>query len=118
MDFNYYKRVVDSYILRKNSHLNFWHCGPEVNDEFNENEIGQYYMPFISKARCNKYLDDKGVPLLNYQGFIGLQYNTIAILQWSSRNYRLFLRKEVDKHRDGAIVVGDWLIGRNYGKVS
>jgi heparosan-N-sulfate-glucuronate 5-epimerase len=110
MDFDYYKRLVDSYILRKNSHLNFWHCGPEVNYEFNKNEIGQYYMPFINKAKYDAYFDDMGVPLLNYQGCIGSQYNPIAISQYGLGNYNLFLKKNEEEYKNKALIAADWMV--------
>ena len=40
-------------------------------------------MLFESKANYNGHYDNNGIPLLNYHGDIGLQYNPIAISQWS-----------------------------------
>ena len=36
-------------------------------------------MLFESKANYNGHYDNNGIPLLNYHGDIGLQYNPIAI---------------------------------------
>ena len=38
--------------------------------------------------------DADGIPLLDYHGNIGLQYNPIAIAQWGLGNFNLFLRSQ------------------------
>ena len=110
MELDYYKRLLDVYILQKKSHITFWHCAPEVNEELNKNEIAQYYMPFISKAKYNAFFDDMGVPLLNYRGTTGLQYNPIAIAQYGLGNYNLFLRTKEKKYKKKAIMSANWLV--------
>ena len=42
-------------------------------------------MTFYNKANYTANLDNNGIPMLNYQGKIGLQYNPIAIAQWGIR---------------------------------
>ena len=48
-------------------------------------------MKFHYKANYKDYIDKNGIPMLNYHGNIGLQYNPIAISQYALGNYNLFL---------------------------
>ena len=72
-------------------------------------------MNFENKALYNGDLDSNGIPLLNYKGDIGLQYNPIAISQWSLGNYNLWKKKN-DKDAFCKFLLGaDWLLN-NYSK--
>ena len=51
-------------------------------------------MPFFEKADYVGPHDADGIPLLDYHGNIGLQYNPIAISQWGLGNFNLFLRSK------------------------
>lgn len=64
------------------SQLTFWHGEPQVNGNFTPDKLGEYYMLFILKADYNGYFDEKGIPMLDYRGAVGLQYNPIAIAQY------------------------------------
>src|ERR1700733_4209128 len=79
---NYYRRISSAYLLPGKSQLTFWHDHPRINPAAAAGELGQYYMPFSEKADYIGPYDPSGIPLLNYHGNIGLQYNPIAIAQW------------------------------------
>ena len=83
----YYRRVFDAYILGGNSHLTFWHGTPEMNPEALVDRLGQYYMSFAGKAAYPGPFDAQGIPLLDYRGSIGRQYNPIAIAQYVLGNH-------------------------------
>jgi len=89
---NYYRRIFTAYLTPRKSHLTFWHEVPEVNERFRPGELGEYYMPFTAKADYPGQYDQNGIPLLNYHGKVGLQYNPIAIAQYGLGNYNLFRR--------------------------
>ena len=76
---SYYRRVFEAYLLPQKSHLTFWHGVPELNQRFRLDELADYYMPFTAKANYQGQYDRAGIPLLNYHGKVGLQYNPIAI---------------------------------------
>jgi hypothetical protein len=107
---NYYRRVFTAYLTSQNSHLTFWHEAPEVNDHFKLGELGEYYMPFIGKADYSSHYDTLGIPLLNYYGKVGLQYNPIAIAQYGLGNYNLFLRSGDQDRRHKFLGAADWLV--------
>ena len=66
-------------------------------------------MKFRYKADYKGDFDSNGIPLLNYHGNIGLQYNPIAIAQYGLGNYNLFLIDR-DKNREEKFYkIADWL---------
>ncbi len=67
-------------------------------------------MLFASKAEYSGQYDKDGIPLLNYHGRIGIQYNPIAIAQYGLGNYNLFLRTGDSAYKEKFILVADWLV--------
>jgi heparosan-N-sulfate-glucuronate 5-epimerase len=109
---NYYRRISSAYLLPGKSQLTFWHDQPQVNSGASIRQLGEYYMPFLEKAAYIGAHDDAGIPLLNYHGTIGLQYNPIAISQWGLGNFNLFLRSRDEEHKKKFLTAGDWLVKR------
>src|ERR1700690_3097972 len=106
---HYYRRIFDAYLLPGKSQLTFWHETPQINSQAPLDELGEYYMPFAEKADYGGHYDSSGIPMLDYHGRIGLQYNPIAIAQWGLGNYNLFCRtQEMDRKRRFA-AAADWL---------
>lgn len=106
----YYRRIFSAYLTGTKSHLTFWHGDSEVNDEFEPGELGQYYMPFVAKADYTGHYDDQGIPMLNYRGAVGLQYNPIAIAQYGLGNYNLCRRSGDPGRRRKFLTAADWLV--------
>jgi hypothetical protein len=109
---NYYRRLLPAYLLRLNSQLTFWHDQPEANREAPVDHLGQYYMPFTQKANYPGPFDPRGVPLLDYRGRIGKQYNPIAIAQYGLGNYNLYCRTGSEAAQQKFILTADWLADR------
>jgi hypothetical protein len=107
---NYYRRVIAAYVLRRPSHLDFWHETPELNEQARPGELGEYWMTFRAKADYSGPYDAAGIPLLNYRGTIGLQHNPIAIAQWGLGNFNLFVRTGEEERLKRALRAADWLI--------
>ena len=107
--FIYWKRIFSTYILRGKNNLSFWHGEPEINDLANYNELDQYYMSFHYKAAYKGDYDEKGIPQLNYEGDIGIQYNPIAIAQWALGNYNLWKKNNSEDNYRKFIKGADWL---------
>jgi heparosan-N-sulfate-glucuronate 5-epimerase len=99
---NYYRRIFRAYLMPGQSQLTFWHETPQVNPRATFHELGEYYMPFSSKADYPGHHDSSGIPMLNYHGQIGLQYNPIAIAQWGLGNYNLHRQQKF-------LAASDWL---------
>ena len=107
---NYYRRIVSAYLLGGQSHLSFWHEAPEQNLNANPAELGEYYMQFAEKADYDGAYDSNGIPLLDYHGKIGRQYNPIAIAQYGLGNYNLFRRTGDADRRNRFFRIADWLV--------
>ena len=107
---NYYRRISSAYLLPGKSQLTFWHDQPQVNPEASVGKLGEYYMLFAQKAGYSGPHDAGGIPLLNYHGIIGLQYNPIAIAQWGLGNFNLFLRTRDAEHKRKSVAAADWLV--------
>jgi len=107
---NYYRRISSAYLLPGMSQLTFWHDQPQVNSDASVGQLGEYYMPFFEKAGYAGPHDGNGIPLLNYHGKIGLQYNPIAIAQWGLGNFNLFLRSKDERAKTKFLAAADWLM--------
>jgi len=105
----YWKRIFSTYILGGENNLSFWHGEPRINDLAKYDELDQYYMSFHHKAEYEGSYDKKGIPQLNYQGDIGIQYNPIAIAQWSLGNYNLWKKNNAEENYRKFIKGADWL---------
>lgn len=107
---DYYRRIGAAYLTPLASHLDFWHEPPEVNPRAQYGALGEYYMTFARKADYGGRYDERGVPLLNYRGAIGWQYNPIAIAQYGLGNYNLF-QTTLDPAREAKFLqAADWLL--------
>lgn len=107
---SYLQRVLRAYVLGGNSQLTFWHETPAVNDQAFTGELTQYYMTFEQKAHYPGPFDAGGVPLLDYHGKVGRQYNPIAVSQYALGNYNLAQRTEERHYRDGFLTNAEWLL--------
>ena len=106
---HYYRRIFDAYLLPGQSQLSFWHETPEINGNWSAGKLGEYYMLFREKADYQGHYDASGIPMLDYRGRIGLQYNPIAIAQWGLGNYNLFCRTEELGRKAKFLAAADWL---------
>lgn len=105
----YYSRIFAAYATPAHSHLTFWHETPELNPQAPVDDLGEYHMLFAEKADYSGEYDNAGIPLLNYRGRIGRQYNPIAIAQWGLGNYNLFCRSKDDRHQRKFLAASDWM---------
>lgn len=106
----YWKRIFSTYILKGKNNLSFWHGEPSINENSNFNDLDQYYMSFKYKAQYEGFYDNDGIPQLNYEGDIGVQYNPIAISQWALGHYNLWKQENSQDCYDKFIKGADWLV--------
>jgi hypothetical protein len=107
---NYYRRVAGAYFTKRKSQLSFWHNEPKVNENFTFDRVGEYYMPFIEKALYEGPFDENNIPVLDYHGKIGKQYNPIAIAQYGLGNFNLYKRTGEKRYRITFFNIADWLV--------
>ena len=106
----YYRRLFAAYLTHSQSQLTFWHDEPQVNEQFTPGQLGQYYMPFLAKADYAGHYDEQGIPMLDYHGAVGLQYNPIAIAQYGLGNLNFFRRTGDAERRRKFLSAADWLV--------
>lgn len=106
---SYYRRIFSAYLLSSQSQLTFWHERPEINPHASPSKLDEYFMPFVTKANYSGPHDTAGIPLLDYRGKIGPQYNPIAIAQWGLGNYNLFRRSRDEERRRKFLAASNWL---------
>jgi heparosan-N-sulfate-glucuronate 5-epimerase len=105
----YYRRTFSAYLVPGESQLTFWHETPQASPRASSHELGEYYMLFAKKADYAGHHDSTGIPMLNYHGKIGLQYNPIAIAQWGLGNYNLFCQNQSNGRKNKFLTASDWL---------
>jgi hypothetical protein len=108
----YYRRIFQAYFAPGKSHLTFWHEIPRENTRASTRELSEYYMGFESKADYAGHYDPQGIPMLDYRGRIGLQYNPIAIAQWGLGNYNLYCRSAEPGRKEKFLKAAEWLRDR------
>src|SRR5205814_3943452 len=106
---HYYQRIFSAYLGRGKSQLTFWHETPQVNSRARADRLGEYYMLFRDKADYAGHYDPVGIPMLDYHGAIGIQYNPIAIAQWGLGNFNIWRATENEDYRPKVILAADWL---------
>jgi heparosan-N-sulfate-glucuronate 5-epimerase len=106
---NYYRRIASAYLGSGRSQLTFWHDTPEANPHADATQLGEYYMPFRQKADYSGHYDAAGIPMLDYHGVIGLQYNPIAIAQWGLANYNLSCETGDEARHQKMLKAATWL---------
>jgi heparosan-N-sulfate-glucuronate 5-epimerase len=110
---HYYRRIFRAYLFSGlgsgQSQLTFWHEVPEINPRASASQVGEYYMLFREKADYVGHFDAAGIPMLDYHGTIGLQYNPIAIAQWGLANYNLYRQTGDDARWQKTLRAADWL---------
>ena len=108
----YLRRVASAYFGSAPSQLTFWHEPPETNARAFEEPLGDYYQCFFTKADYAAHTDAAGVPMLDYRGRVGLQYNPIAIAQWGLGNWNLWRRTGDQERRERWTLAAEWLVDR------
>ncbi len=106
---HYSRRIFRAYLGSGQSHLTFWHEVPEINPRAGASRLGEYYMLFREKADYAGHCDAAGIPILDYHGVIGLQYNPIAIAQWGLANYNRFCETGDEARWQKTLKAADWL---------
>ncbi|MEE9284930.1 MAG: D-glucuronyl C5-epimerase family protein [Dehalococcoidia bacterium] len=107
---DYYRRAFLAYGLGVRSQLSFWHEPSEINQAAFSSGASGYYMTFRQKARYAGPFDAQGVPLLNYRGRLGVQYNPIAVAQYGLAHYNVYLETGQTLHRQACLWQADWLV--------
>jgi len=105
----YLTRIVQVYADRRSGPLSFWYEEPELNHAYRSN-ARQYFMRFQGKANYAGPFDAAGVPLIDYRGSIGRQYNPIAIAQYGLARFNRWCDSGTANDRAAWLAASRWLV--------
>lgn len=93
--------------LHPRSAVSFWHTpiGPVAYDY---SSLDDYYIDLSAKTDYRGPFDGDGIPVLDYFGAIGRQYNPCAVAQWGLGAFQRWQRGEPE-HADSFWRAVDWL---------
>lgn len=96
------------YLLPGGS-VSFWHTpvGP-VRYEFTTQH--DYYIDFTTKTRYRGPFDAEGIPILDYRGAIGRQYNPCATAQYALGWFQVWRRNGRNDARKRFLDCADWFL--------
>ncbi len=106
----YLRRIAAVYLARGSGPLAFWYETPRLNEPAFVPDAREYFMVFQGKAEYRGPYDEAGIPLLDYKGQIGRQYNPIAIAQYGLAAYNVYLSTGADERRTTFLRMADWLV--------
>jgi hypothetical protein len=105
----YLVRVLQVYARPASGPLSFWHEEPEFNQS-HRRDARQYFMRFSGKANYAGPFDANGIPLLDYRGRIGRQYNPIAIAHYGLARFNRWCDAGHIDDRTAWLAVSRWLV--------
>jgi len=107
----YLKRIIKAYLLgKKNSNLSFWHTSLKINNIKDYTKLGRYYMNFVEKTKFQGPFDAGDVPMLDYKGDIGIQYNPNAVAQYALGLHDLFIDTGNSKYEESFLKQANWFL--------
>ena len=90
------------------SSVSFWHT-PIDQVVYDYKSLSDYYIDLSAKSAYAGPFDDRGVPVLDYTGEIGKQYNPCASSQYALGWFQLWQRSGDGAARDKFFMLADWL---------
>jgi len=105
----YWTRIFQVYARPAAGPLSFWHEEPEANPA-HRRDARQYFMRFRGKADYPGPFDAAGVPLLDYRGRIGKQYNPIAIAHYGLARFNRWCDGGAAGDYTAWIAASRWLV--------
>ena len=97
---------IERYFLPGGS-VSFWHT-PFAPVLYDYPTLANYYIDFTAKTHYAGPFDENGVPLLDYRGRIGRQYNPCATAQYALGWYQRWRSGEIAA-RERFLAMADWL---------
>lgn len=101
--------ILTLYVSRKWDYNTARHHLAE-NVDVHSRELKSHYYDFSYTVGPTNILDDNGILLADYKGYIGLQYNPTSICHYALGNHELYLRTGEEKHLQAFLRQADWLL--------
>lgn len=99
--------LVRRYLSTASS-VSFWHT-PIDQVVYEYKSLNDYYIDLTGKCSYSGPFDDQGIPVLDYTGEIGKQYNPCASSQYALGWFQLWRRGKYENARKIFFELADWL---------
>jgi hypothetical protein len=101
-------RLARVYALRSTDSLSFWREQPQLNERsFQDGR--QYFLRLQRQAGYRGPFDQDGVPLVDYHGDIGLQYNPVTIAQYGLAHFNRWCDTRASIDERAWLAAATWL---------
>jgi hypothetical protein len=104
-----YWQALAARYLRGGS-VSFWHTHLVAKADYDPATLRGYYIDFSSKTGYPGPFDERGVPLLDYKGVLGIRYNACAVAQYALGVLEQYYRTGDSAHLDLFLRLADWLV--------
>jgi hypothetical protein len=102
------RRLARVYARRSSVPLSFWREQPQLNERaFPDGR--QYFVRYHRQAGYRGPFDQNGVPLLDYDGNVGLQYNAAAIAQYGLARFNAWCETRAASDQKAWLAAATWL---------
>ncbi len=103
---------IDNLIryFRPNSSISFWYTPMCLGRHVNPDRVEGYYIDLGPKADYDGLFDADGIPLLNYYGSVGVQYNPCAVAQYALGLWERFYDTNETSLRARFLCQAGWLV--------
>lgn len=108
-----YYRLWRAYVLKQGGIRKLWTTPGQINEARCKNLADLmmgYFLDYSSDAFYNSPVDPKGVPLIDYGGAVGIQYNPWAVGHFALALFQRFLQSHDSRYRERFLVLADWFL--------
>lgn len=95
--------------LSSSSSVRFWHLPVQYDNNVNYLDPAFYYLDLSAKLKYGGPFDERGRPLLDYKGDVGIQYNPCAVAQYGLGALYDYAKNENIRSLDVALSMSNWL---------
>jgi len=109
----YLRRILGVYLLAPGkSNISFWHTPLAVNPLTQADVVGLrlYPMDFSAKLSYTGPFDIDGIPVLDYRGSLGIQYNPNAIAQFALARHDQYVAQGTPESKDAFLRQASWFL--------
>ncbi len=90
--------------------VGFWHTHLVAKGNYDPPTLHGYYIDFSSKTRYPGPFDERGVPMLDYKGDLGVRYNPCAIAQFALGVLEEYYRTDDPVQLERFLKLADWFV--------
>lgn len=108
-----YYRLWRTHILKRGGVKALWTNPGKINEARCQNLddlLEGYFLDFSRDASYPGPFDPHGIPMIDYSGTVGIQYNPWAVGHFALALFQRFLQTRESQHRERFIILADWFL--------